>query len=310
MGILQFDSRKTYFDGCGVEIPKTAMNSEQVMHLAGLDYSVEKVPLYLANGTPAKDCFATVRSDTNEVLGQVGKGYTVLNNVDAFKFLDSLYEEGAVFAHAGQTKSKIFVVAETEPIKICGDDFKPYILFNNSFDGSTGVSAMFTPVRVFCSNCFVQATKQATNKIKIRHSKNVVDNLYIARDILLENTKYLQHLKEKSEKLAVTTLTRDEFVNMTTSVLLPKEGEATELKKERAQEALENILACYDQDDLQNYNDTAYKALMAVADYDSHKDPVRNTNNEFLMMKRVMRGMLFLNAFTAELNKRIGFNAY
>ena len=310
MGVLQFDRRKTYFDGCGEKLDNNAMTSRDVMRLAGLDYTVEKQQLYLADGNPAPKCFATVRTDTNEVIGAVGEKYQVLQNYEAFDFLDSLYDEGAVFTNAGQVGGKVFVVAETEPMKICGDEFKPYILFNNSFDGSTGISAMFTPIRVFCSNCFVQATRAADHKIRIRHSTNAKEKLYIARDVLLENTKYLKYLKERSERLACIKVSRDEFIDTVKTVVAPKEGKETELRLERAEDALMNILKCYNQDDLQNFNDTAWKAIMAVADYDSHKEPGRDTNNEFYAMSRVMRGMLLLNMFTAELGKRIGMKLY
>jgi hypothetical protein len=57
------------------------------------------------------------------------------------------------------------------------------MVFNNSFDGSSGVKVILTPIRVFCSNCMQLAIRQATSKISIKHSTNVHQNLYIAKDV-------------------------------------------------------------------------------------------------------------------------------
>lgn len=315
MGILQFDARKTYFDSCGTKI-EGAQKTEQAIKLAGLDFTVSKHQLYLADGTIAKNCFANVRDDTNTVLGQVKDRYEILQNNEAFDFMDSLCDQGANFVNAGCIKDgkKSYIVAETEPMKILGDEFKPYILFTNSFDGSTGVQAMFTPVRVFCSNCFVAASKEATNKITIKHSKNVKDRLMIARDTLLQNTKYLEFLKSRSEELATTKFTQSQFEDLVTDLVPISEIDLAENKNSaivaRAEDFRNAIMTAYNQDDLQNYNDSVYKAIMAIADADSHKEPNRNTGNEFYMMKRIMKGMVLLNVAAQLISHRINARVF
>ena len=311
MGILQFDSRKNYFDGCGTEITG-AQKTETAIKLAGLDFEVQKQPLFLGNGKQAEGCYANVRMDTEQILGQCKERYEVLQNSEAFDFLDSFIENGANYVNAGTVKGgkQSFIVAETEPMKILGDEFKPYILFTNSFDGSTGVQAMFTPVRVFCSNCFVAASKQAENKITIKHSKNMKDKLMIARDIMLKNTKYLDYIKERSEELAVTELTKEQFESVVEKIV-PIKPEATGAILERQEAFRQDIMRAYDEDDLQNYNNTVYKALMAIADAESHKKTLRVTDNaQFQAMGRIMGGMVLLNAAAQEIQRRLGMRVF
>ena len=161
-----FDSRKVYFDELGNKITgcqKTAV----ALKLSGLDYKVEKKPVFLEDGKEIPDRFATVRSDNGLVLGVVGKDYCVLDNEEGFEFIDEIMGEGgADFETAGSWDKgkRAFIVAKTEPINICGDEFAPYILFTNSHDGSGSIKAMFTPVRVACNNALVLAEKQATVK--------------------------------------------------------------------------------------------------------------------------------------------------
>ena len=305
MGILQFDARKTYFDDCGN--PITGVRSTQeALKLGGLDYVVEKRPVFFADGTPAKGLFANVRSDTNQVLGAVKKNYTVLQNTEAFDFMDSLVAGGMKFVHAGTTDKgrKTFIVGETEPMKILGDDFAPYILFTNSFDGSTGVQVMFTPVRVFCSNCFTVALKKAVNRFSIRHSKSVKEKLTVARDVLFQNSQYLEYLKSVSEEAAATKMSREQF-HQVVEAIVPIKAESSQVIQERQQDFQDDIMRAYDTEDLQNFNGTLYKALMAIADAESHKQPLRITDGaQAAALKRVMGGMVLLNAFIAEAAKR------
>ncbi len=76
----------------GVKLPKLATSTEAI-EAAGLDYEVEKKPLFCKpNGRQLVEVpkgFCTIRTDTEAVLGLVGERYTVLQNKDAFTFFDS-----------------------------------------------------------------------------------------------------------------------------------------------------------------------------------------------------------------------------
>lgn len=311
MGLAQFDSRKTYFDGAGTPITG-CQKTEQAIKLAKLDWDVEKCPLYLADGTPVDNFFCNVKSDDGKQLGVVGKDYGIVSNKDAFEFIDSMIDGGAEFECAGSYRDlkKTFIVAKTEPMKILDDNFQPYILVTNSFDGSGAVQAMFTPIRVFCSNCLVAANKQAPFKIPIRHSRNVLDRLQIAKETLLKNTRYLEYLKTQSETWATTKFTKSDFNKHVIPAVL-KEMKVTDVKerkrnKNREEEVRNEIMKTYNATDLNNYSNTAYRAIQAIADYESHAEPARNTDNPQLYMRRITVGMVLLNATIQAVSARIG----
>ena len=91
MGILQYaDGRKNFYDGVGTMV--SGKDISEVLQASELDYVVRKEQLYLGDGTVAKDVYATVRDtkDGPQVLGHVGKQYTVLQNIDAFNFLQDV----------------------------------------------------------------------------------------------------------------------------------------------------------------------------------------------------------------------------
>jgi phage/plasmid-like protein (TIGR03299 family) len=320
MGIAQFDATKivgtqrTRFDeGIGTPI-KSATSLETAISVSGLGFTVEKypvsfmtqVPQQVGNQTILVDVphafpgqFATVRTDTLEPLGVVGKNYNILQNIEAFDFLDSLVGE-AKFETAGLYGggAKSFITMSTEPMKILGDEFAPYILFTNSFDGSGSVRVMFTPIRVFCSNALVRAIKAATNKLSIRHSSNLQMRLENARMVLLNNTNYLNALKAEAEKLAVTPFSKEAFEALTKE-LFPVNEEDKELIQNRNKAQQELLISAYNQPDLQNFNNSAYKVVQAVADFESHKPVFRETAGlELKNINTIMLGMPLLNMIT------------
>lgn len=305
MGMANFDSRKTYFDSVGEKI-QDAQNLEQAIKIAGLDFNVVKEKLYVQKPLRVvSDSFATIREDTKEVLGIVGKNYNILQNKEAFDFLDDLIVGGAKFETAGTFKKNTassFITCSTETIKILDDDIAPYILFTNSFDGTGSIRVMLTPVRLFCSNCIARANKAAINKICIRHSNNMKAKLEVSREILLQNTKYLEALKQEAEKLAVTPFSTEAFESLARE-LFPIKEDASECIVIRNEAMIEQLLLAYNQQDLQNFNNTAYKAVQAVSDFESHKPQFKKGKEANLAnIKTVMLGMPLLNLVADRMN--------
>ena len=142
MGIAQYDAekvatmgteRKMYFEGIGVNVQQ-AHSLETAINVSGLNFEVSKYPLSFMTQVPQQlgtqtvlvdvphpypNQFATVRTDTLEPLGIVGKDYQILQNLEAFDFLDSLVGD-AKFETAGLygNGAKSFITMSTEPMKI------------------------------------------------------------------------------------------------------------------------------------------------------------------------------------------------
>lgn len=306
MGILAFDSRKNYFDGVGNKVESN--NLQEIIKIAKLDYVVEKHQAHYEDGEPMEGIYATMAEiDGRRVtFGCVKDRYHILQNYESFDFLQDLMTGGELkIENAGSVDGgrKAFICASTEPIKIMDDDVAPYILFTNSFDGSSGVSVMLTPIRVFCSNCMALATKNAVSKFSIRHTASVRDKLYIAKDTLLKNTRYLEALKEEMENLAKMRFTRRQFAdNLVRAVLiqmnvLDKEGQDKERKRNRdvVERYTDHLMACWSAADLGNYKGTAYAAIQAICDFDSHYVAMKNGNKPETTFTRVAQGMVISN---------------
>ena len=162
---------------------------------------------------------------------------------------------------------------------------------------------MFTPVRVFCSNCEVVATKKAQRAVSVKHSKQVIDNLYIAGRVLLQNTAYLEAYKEEMEYLATMRVTRQKFADNIVNALLKhmglmdESGEAVERKRDPnvMYRYRDELLNCWSKADLANYENTAYNVFQAISDWETHYSPLKNKDKGEIYFSRAIKGMELTN---------------
>jgi phage/plasmid-like protein (TIGR03299 family) len=220
-----------------------------------------------------------------------------LPNKEAFDFLDSLVENGAKFEKAGEYNKgrSSFIAVSSDPFQVMGDECENYILCLNSFDGSGTIKVMFTPVRVYCQNTIALAIKKATSMVSIRHSTDVQSKLNESRKVLLANEGYKDGIIKASEELAATTFTEAQFVDMITGKLLKLPDDASNTIVERFETQLQQMLNAYRAPDLGNFDNTAYKAVQAIADFESHKPVFRDTKNPYANFNTVIMGMPMLN---------------
>jgi len=173
--------------GTKLDTPATATEAIQA---AGLDFIVEKMALETQLlDIPVSEHFATVRLDTMQVLGVVGKRYVPIQNKDAFCTFDSLVGEGQAIYHTAGALGKgerIWILAKLpDYIRVNGDDIvEKYLLLTNTHDGSSTVSVRLTPIRVVCQNTLNAALRGTEQQVQIRHTNNAISRLNQAHEIL------------------------------------------------------------------------------------------------------------------------------
>jgi len=135
-----------------------------------------------------EDKKANVREDNEFNLGIVGKDYGIVQNTDAFDFIDMLttgkcgslipsIECAGVLGNG----ERIFITAKLpESIMVANnrnDLVDMYFVFTTSHDGSGAVSVLITPVRVVCQNTLNLAFSRNSGKLSFRHTVNVCKRL-------------------------------------------------------------------------------------------------------------------------------------
>jgi len=220
-GLTEHDSmfsvRATPWHGLGAVLERPPVSVAEAIEASGLGWSVQKTPIaFQAGETPTSDWpvsryreiagfYATVRQDTQEVLGVVGERYRIVQNREAFRFVDQLLGSAMHFETAGSLHGgrRVWVLATLpEHVEIGGDPVRPYVLLMNSHDGSTALVAATTPVRVVCQNTLNWGLQNARQKFSIRHTEAATQRVHEARRVLELSVDYYKQFKRHGDHLA------------------------------------------------------------------------------------------------------------
>lgn len=180
---------------------------------------------------------ATMRMDTNKALGIVSDQYGVVQNSDAFKFIDTLCTGGentpviecaGVLGHG----ERVFITAKfPEQIILdnkSDDRVDMYVVFTTSHDGTGAVNCMVTPTRVVCNNTLNYAMTHNAGKISLRHTSGIngrldlsnKENAEFAYRTLKMFDVYKNSLEQSFQHLRNINLSEKELDDILAQVLL------------------------------------------------------------------------------------------
>lgn len=209
------------------QVVEEAKTSEEVIKLAHLDWQVAKTPNYIKVGDTyvPTGSISSIRTDNNAILGnRLTDRYTVMQNEEAFKFMDSLVicDRDIKYETAGALgKGEVTFVTAKLPgylrIKGAKDDvIEKYLIMANSHDGTTPLSIFFSDVRVVCNNTLSAAMRSFSNKIILRHTSSISARLEEGRKLIDLELSYAKELEEVLNQLAKTKVDEvysKQFVN-------------------------------------------------------------------------------------------------
>lgn len=268
------------FEQAGIEVKQQGTISN-IFKETGLDWEVEQQPVFAEeyhgkhNRLPL---VANYRSDTNKYLGVVNpKNYKVVQNIEAFNFIDELpnftFEKVGEFGNG----KKVFVVGKSNDqidIDGSGDLVNFYLTFLHGHDGKSGIRFILSPVRMFCMNQLNLMLEAATFKYNIAHTGNIEFKLAQIQNYIKDSRNYVRKLELETKRMINTSpnMTIEEF----TSQLVKDTDKDSKLVLSRKEETREAIIDLYkNKDDLQNYKNTSFGFISAVSDFISHKEPGR-----------------------------------
>ena len=269
-------TREATWNKVGTDIHE-ANSVKEALQISGLDYEVVKAPIYLSNGHRIKDQFATKKKGTDEVFGIVGKDYTIVQNEEAFSFVDGIISEGLTFVKAGETSYMNYIIASLPEQYILDDKFKPYIIFQNSHAGATTLKAAICPLRIVCQNQFTMAFRNSENKISLRHSSSIHEKMDEAQHILQFNAEYMDSFNKMANKMAANKIGEEKALEIIDKYFLVDDNASTR-KVNSNEEKKVILLNAYNAEDNQNFRGTQWGLINAFSDYITHVDPARKTN--------------------------------
>ena len=178
----------------------------EALDKANLNYYVGKENITTASGLIIPGKQATVKhyaDGSTAVAGVVSPSYEIMQNIDAFNFVDDLVDEGVEIIKAGETYTgMIYLIGKMPEVTVLGDTFQPNIIFQNSHNGTKTLAATICLLRIACQNQFASTFKNADNAIKLRHTRTLEQRLALSQNILREAYTYAETFGDDAEELA------------------------------------------------------------------------------------------------------------
>jgi phage/plasmid-like protein (TIGR03299 family) len=264
-----FSVRHMPWHGLGVVLDEYPRSIDEALDKAGLGWKVSRGDVLVVKtpagtddfGTkqpaeliPAKGFKANLRQDTGEVLGIVSDEYEVVDNLDAFRFLDALIGSELYFETAGSLWGgrRVWVLARRpEYVELGGDPSATYIYVANSHDGSMAVTAAVTPIRIVCANTLGAALREAEHGVaaqrtfRFRHTGNLRAKFAEARRVLGMTIDYETQFKVLADRLAREAITERALEHRVLRHLWVIDDDTGRRARSNREQAIEHILGIF-----------------------------------------------------------------
>jgi phage/plasmid-like protein (TIGR03299 family) len=262
--------RPSPWHNLGIELnhPKTARDA---IAMAGLNYTVMRKPRKVNPGVK-EYTYATVRTDTDEVLGFVDVNCQPIQNIDAFTLFDALVaQDEAIYETAGVLGKGelVWIMARLQGyIKVHGNDIvNKYLLLTNSHDGSSSVRAKLTPIRAVCNNTLTSAL-QGAGEVPINHPVNAGQDWEQAAAILGLSISLYDKLDLIFNSMANKKITEVELRNYVQALVPDNEEQENTARTEKIRDS---VLQLHDEGPgAKLARGTVWGAFNSVAEYTDH----------------------------------------
>lgn len=245
--------------------------------VAGLNTVAEKVALKTHDGQDVPDCFAIRRTSDGKIISgskTVGKTYTILQNSEVGDWFTPFLESKQAQIHtlgSLANGSRIWGLAKLnlDPMEIVPNDpVDKFVLLSHAHDGTLAVRAGFTPIRVVCSNTLAAAHSSAASKlIRIRHGRDVVQNLENVREVMNLANQEFEATAEQYRRLANKQINTNDLVKYVKTVLKVKEGEEISTRTKNIIEEIMGLCESGRGQDIPGVRGTLWSAFNGVTEY-------------------------------------------
>ncbi len=266
----------------------TPATAAEAMEAARLDYTVVKRPMKaIINGRQYSDvpnAFATIRTDTNQVLGVVGARYEPVQNSDAFNFFDPLVDRDEAIYHTAGVLGrgeKIWLLAKLpDYIKVGkkNDPVEKFVLLYNSHDGSSHIRVKMTPIRVVCNNTLTAALSGTESEVRIKHTASATDKLQEAHKILGLTNQLYDQLDLIFNRMALRKINSQQLMNFV-KTLIPDNPQAE--NNTRTENLRNKVIEIHDsQADAAIHRGNLFGAYQALTELTDHHSGQKDTSKQ------------------------------
>lgn len=271
---------------------------ETMLAESGADYQVSLSELWVHDsyGTPqlVTGNYATTRmttvydtatntlSEQTDVLGIVGKGYTIEQNVEAAQFAydcvgassgDAIIDTMGVMKNG----SEFFVYVRLEPLVLdpygVKDELEMGLAVRTSHDGSVPLCAYPTAIRLVCSNTVTSTMRSARRNgslVKVRHTRNKTDYKAEAIQALGMAEHVRKAFASQAEAMMQASATFGD-VERTANALWPLASDPTKRAQTMHDERMEKLMGLWvAPTNSGGFGQTLWSAWQTIGEYLDH----------------------------------------
>lgn len=257
-----------------------ARDISDALSIANLDWEVEGKPIYDENHKEITGFKANTRVDTNEVFAIVSSKYHIVQNSDAFEFIDNLVNEyGMKFEEAGVYKdgASSWISGSFGTVDINGVTVENRIAIQNSHDGSVGLKVSIIPY--INNGSILNPNISARRSIILKHVGAIKNKVLNAKESFGLSNRYLSALKDTSNELINKKLTERQ-IRLILASLVKFDFTSTNERKVRSYEHFCNtFFSFYHKLDKKPYYGTAWGVLIASSEMICQGEARRKTKN-------------------------------
>lgn len=287
-------------------VTEDAKTSAETIRNAGLDWEVEKLPLFFENpeisigpdgvedgGLTYRDAegfYGLVRDTDKRTLGVCGEGYEILQNRECFAFLDELADKEEIrYESAGALKGGrvVWLLAQLPGARevVPGDLNVPYIMLASSHDGSLAVRIQPTTVRVVCWNTLSMAIRDGKGRAysaKVKHTTSIRERVGQAIKAIRVAREGFNSYMDRAAEMAETPVNPERLASYLQAVLGVKNPDDVSTRTQNMlQTIVENFMADA-KNRLAGMEESAWGAFNAVTQWADHQRSSRNTAGDVL----------------------------
>jgi len=216
----------TPWHGLGVYLGETGATYGDFIYSTGLDYNVVSEPVcdVLGETIPAHQVIR--REDTGEIFKILSDRYEIVQNTEAWSFMDAVLGAGGANYHtAGSLRGgRVMWILAKRPGEaeiVPGDTMENYLLLTTSHDGSLALQMQTTPIRVVCGNTLTAALNRGKDKVSFKHTSSVHKQITDAQTALIQGDETFRTVVNVSKALADTPINESSFDLFIESLLNP-----------------------------------------------------------------------------------------
>lgn len=218
--------RKMPWHGLGTVVSEELTLTE-ALQKSGMDYEVEKVPLFGPDDQEVEGVYGLRRSDTLGIIGTCKDRYKIFQNAKGFEFMSSLRRDGDItwetagVLDGGRT---VWILARLgRPQTVAGDAIEPYVLFYNHAANNGVAGVKNSQTRVVCANTLaisMRESQSAGSHLRIPHVGDLTARLNAARvalGLISEQQETMIEFGKATSRIALT----DEMLGKFMESILP-----------------------------------------------------------------------------------------